>query len=228
MSDFNKIKNLSSLEFNDVENLDLGLINATIKNLKLSANSNENGKIKIKFSLLNNLETLILFNKSNLDIYDLPNNNDDIYELRNLKYLYLSQGELSQKLNIKVIIPNLIYFYLSIENDETLVDDPCEEEIDFEWSQCWEENLREMINERFKDDINSYFGKFTNLKYLYLNFYVMQSNNGDGLTKKFICKKLENEIFKCNYLYDWTYRITLNELFYYNQKMNKKYNIKLI
>ena len=97
MSDFNKIKNLSSLEFNDVENLELGKISATIKNLKISANSNKNGKIKVKFSLLNNLETLILFDKSKLDIYDLPNNNDDIYILRNSKYLYLSQGEFSQK-----------------------------------------------------------------------------------------------------------------------------------
>ena len=56
----------------------------------------------------------------------------------------------------------------------------------------------------------------------------MTNNHGDGFTKKFICKKLENDIFKCNYMQDWTYYITLNELFYYNQKMNKKYNIKLI
>ena len=55
----------------------------------------------------------------------------------------------------------------------------------------------------------------------------MQNNHGDGLTKKFICKKLENNIFKCNYMYDCTDFIEQKELFYYHQKMNKKYNIKL-
>jgi len=91
--DFNKIENLTSLEFKDIKNLELGQMNARIKNLKISGDWN--GKIKVKFSLLNNLEALILYGNSKLDIYDLPNNNNDIYELRNLKYLYLSQFKLS-------------------------------------------------------------------------------------------------------------------------------------
>jgi len=93
ISDLNNIENLTSLEFYNIENLELGQMNARIKNLKISGNYN--GKIKVKFSLLNNLEALILYNNSKLDIYDLPKNNKDIYELRNLKYLYLSQLKLS-------------------------------------------------------------------------------------------------------------------------------------
>ena len=99
ISDINTIENLTSLEFEYIKDLELGEMNARIRNLKISGEYN--GKIKVKFSLLNNLEALILDGNSKLDIYDLPNNNNDIYELRNLKYLHLSQFELPEKLNIE-------------------------------------------------------------------------------------------------------------------------------
>ena len=42
MSDFNKIKNLSSLELCDIDYMDLGQINSRIKNLKISGENLEN------------------------------------------------------------------------------------------------------------------------------------------------------------------------------------------
>jgi len=55
------------------------------------------------------------------------------------------------------------------------------------------------------------------------------NNNGEGHSKTFICKKLENDIFKCHYIYIDIFArdYKQEELFYYNQKMKKKYNIKL-
>ena len=188
--DFNKIENLTSLEFENIKNLELGQMNARIKNLKISGEWN--GKIKVKFSILNNLEALILYGNSKLDIYDLPNNNNDIYDLRNLKYLYLSQLELSEKLNIGVTIPNLMYFYLSFDEDSGLDD------YDFDFFREKTEN--QIKDTSFECDID-YFLEFTNLKYLHLYFKRLESNNGDGHSKTFICKKLENDIFKCHYIY---------------------------
>ena len=218
--DFNKIENLTSLEFYNIKNLELGQMNARIKNLKISGGWN--GKIRVKFSILNNLEALILYGNSKLEIYDLPNNNNDIYELRNLKYLYLSQLELSERLNIEVTIPNLIYFYLSFDEGSDSAPDDYDDDY-----------FREKIEDKIKDtsfkcDID-YFLEFTNLKYLHLYFRRMESNNGEGHSKTFICKKLENDIFKCHYIYidDYERNYKQEELFYYNRKMEKKYNIKL-
>ena len=218
ISNFNKIENLTSLEFRDVKNLDLGQMNARIKNLKISGEWNE--KIKVKFSLLNNLEALILYGNSKLDIYDLPNNKNDIYELRNLKYLYLSQLELSEKLNIKVTIPNLIYFYLSFDEDSPIDD--------YDYDPFTEKREDKIKDTPFECDID-YFLEFTNLKYLHLYFKKLESNHGEGQSKTFICKKLENDIFKCHYIYidDFNRNYIQEELFYYNQKMHQKYNIKL-
>ena len=220
ISDINKIENLTSLEFEDIKNLELGKMNARIKNLKISGDYN--GKIKVNFSLLNNLEALILYGNSKLDIYDLPNNNNDIYELRNLKYLYLSQFELSEKLSIEVTIPNLIYFYLGFED----VNGPHDHD------SFYEEMEKEIKDGSFESDI-SYFREFTNLKYLRLYFELLMGNHGEILSKTFICKKLENDIFKCHYIYidvetwDCERHYKQEELFYYNKKMKKKYNIKL-
>ena len=219
MPDINEIKNLTSLEFEDIQNLELGPVNARIKNLKISGEFN--GKIKVKFSLLNNLETLILYGNSKLDIYDLPNNNNDIYELRNLKYLYLS-FELSEKLSIDVTIPNLINFYLSFEDlhGPHLEDDPFD---------SFNEKIQDEIKDgSFEPDIG-YFSEFPNLKYLYLYFELLKSNHGEVNSKTFMCKKLENDIFKCHYIYKDEYErdYIQEELFYYNQKIKQKYNIKL-
>ena len=189
ISDFNKIEHLTSLEFEDIKNLELGQMNARIKNLKISGAYN--GKIKVKFALLNNLEALILYGNSKLDIYNLPNNNG-IYELRTLKFLYLSQFVLSEKLDIKVTIPNLIYFYLSFDEDSPLDD--------YNYDLFHIKTEVEIKNIPFEYDIN-YFNKFTNLKYLHLYFKCLQSNSGEGYSKTFICKKLENDIFKCHYIY---------------------------
>ena len=155
-------------------------MNARIKNLKISGDYNE--KIKVKFSILNNLEALILYGNSKLDIYDLPNNNNDIYELRNLKYLYLSQLELSERLNIEVTIPNLIYFYLSFDEDSGL---------DYYDFDLFLEKMENQIMDRsFECDID-YFLEFTNLKYLYLYFKRMKSNNGEGSLELSYVKNLK-------------------------------------
>ena len=225
ISDINKIENLTSLEFIDIKNLELGQMNARIKNLKISGEYN--GKIKVKFSLLNNLETLILYGNSKLDIYDIPNNNNDIYELRNLKYLYLSQFELSEKLSIEVTIPNLIYFYLGFE-DVNGPQDPDDHD------SFYEKMENEIKDGLFESDIG-YFRKFTNLKYLKLYYELLKCNHGEVCSKTFMCKKLENDIFKCHYIYiddGWHYLgeeryYKQEEFFYYNKKMKKKYNIKL-
>ena len=200
--------------------MELGQINARIKNLKISGEWN--GKIKVKFSLLNNLEALILYGNSKLDIYDLPNTNNDIYELRNLKYLFLSQFELSEKLNIEVTIPNLICFYLSFDEDSPLDDH------DFDYEFFREKTENQIKDTSFESDID-YFLEFTNLKYLHLYFKRLGNNTGEGQSKTFICKKLEKDIFKCHYIYidDFCRDYIQDELFYYNQQMKKKYNIKL-
>jgi hypothetical protein len=223
--DFNKIENLTSLEFYNIKNLELGQMNARIKNLKISGGWN--GKIRVKFSILNNLEALILYGNSKLEIYDLPNNNNDIYELRNLKYLYLSQFELSEKLSIEVTIPNLIYFYLGFK-DVNGPQDPDDHD------SFYEKIEKEIKDEPFESDID-YFHKFTNLKYLSLYFILFLGNHGEECSKTFMCKKLENDIFKCHYIYiddGWHFLgeeryYEQEEFLYYNKKMKKKYNIKL-
>ena len=217
ISDINTIENLTSLEFEDIKDLELGEMNARIRNLKISGE--DNGTIKVKFSLLNNLEALILYGNSKLDIYDLPNNNNDIYELRNLKYLHLSQFELPEKLNIEATIPNLIYFYLSFED----LNGPHSEDDSF-----YEKMMDEITDRPFEPEIG-YFREFANLKYLHLYYELLKCNHGEVCSKTFICKKLENDIFKCHYIYmdDYERDYLQEELFYYNQKINKKYNIKL-
>ena len=181
-----------------------------IKNLKISGNFN--GEIKVKFSLINNLETLILYGNSKLDIYDLPNNNNEIYELRNLKYLYLSQLELSEKLNMKVTIPNLIYFYFSLDEDSPL--DDYDYDL-FHWKTEYQ------IKDTFFENDIAYFEEFANLKYLHLYFKCLLRNSGERYSKTFKCKKLENNIFKCHYIYidDYDRNYWQKELFYYNKKI---------
>ena len=95
----------------------------------------------------------------------------------------------------------------------------------------WEsfpEKTEDEIKTPFEYDID-YFDEFTNLKYLHLYFKRMSSNNGEGHSKTFICEKLENDIFKCHYIYFDNYERDYwqKEIFYYNKKMDKKYNIKL-
>jgi hypothetical protein len=137
-----------------------------------------------------------------------------------LKYLYLSQLELSEKLNIKVTIPNLIYFYLSFDEDSPIDD--------YDYDPFTEKREDKIKDTPFECDID-YFLEFTNLKYLHLYFKKLESNNGEGQSKTFICKKLENDIFKCHYIYidNYNRNYMQEELFYYNQKMDQKYNIKL-
>ena len=146
--------------------MELGNLNTRIKNLKISGVYN--GKIKVKFALLNILEALILYGNSKLDIYDLPNNYNDIYELRNLKYLYLSQCELSEKLDIEITIPNLIYFYLSFDEDDLLQD--------YDYYFFHEKTENKIKDAPFEYDID--YHEFTNLKYLYLYFKCMQRHSG--------------------------------------------------
>ena len=70
----------------DIEDVDLGKINITIKKLKILESS-----IRMPFSFLNNLEKLD-FAQVKLDIYDLAKNKTNI-ELLNLKSLYLSNSQ---------------------------------------------------------------------------------------------------------------------------------------
>ena len=103
---FHKINNLTSIEIdklpkneNDLKHIN----NPNIKTLKI----NDRSVIKMPFSLLNNLEALIL-GSCQINIYSIPNINEFL-ELKNLKYLHLKQTGVTKKLNIKFSSPNLIY-----------------------------------------------------------------------------------------------------------------------
>lgn len=74
------------MELYDIEDVDLGKINITIKKLEILESS-----IRMPFSFLNNLEELD-FDHVKLDIYDLAKNKTNI-ELLNLKSLYLSNSQ---------------------------------------------------------------------------------------------------------------------------------------
>ena len=88
--------------------------------------------------------------------------------------------------------------------------------------------MDEITDGPFEPEIG-YFREFANLKYLHLYYELLKCNHGEVCSKTFICKKLENDIFKCHYIYmdDYERDYLQEELFYYNQKINKKYNIKL-
>ena len=103
------VENLESLEIDITEdNFDLRkLVVPNIKNLKFYSSANHK-IVKMPFSLLNDLEALIIYD-AKLDIYSIPNEPE--LELKKLKYLKLILTRVNKKLNIKFSCPNLIYLY---------------------------------------------------------------------------------------------------------------------
>ena len=104
------IKNLTSIEICGLQKIyDLKQINIpNIKKLKIKKGS----IVKMPFSLLNKWETLIL-GAVQIKIYSIPENNNT-FELKNLKYLKLNETGVTKKLNKKFNCPNLIYFKFNI------------------------------------------------------------------------------------------------------------------
>ena len=198
ISEFKKNRNLTSIEIYNIKKCDLGLINSTtVKNLKIV----DGKKVKMPFSLLNNLEGLILENVVSLDLYDIPN---DKKKLKNLKFLRLSNNS---EINEKFITPNLIYLSLDFysqnyEELENIYDFlsyfnllpklPMKLDI---YNLC--PQLAEIPFDNYSD---FYFTRFPKLKHLYLSFSdIVADDNQRKIYIKFIEEK--NNIFKCYYNY---------------------------
>ena len=198
ISEFKKNKNLTSIEIYNIKNCDLGLISSTtVKNLKIV----DGKKIKMPFSLLNNLEGLIFENVVSLEIYDIPNNKK---KLKNLKYLRLTNN---LKINEKFSTPNLIYLSLDFYSQNY-------EQLEYTYDFLSYLNLLPEIPSKldkyhlcpqlaelpFDNYFDFYFSKFPKLKHLYLSFSdIVADDKFRKMYLKFIEEK--NNIFKCYYNY---------------------------
>ena len=245
---FHLNKNLTSIELSDLpKKYDLKQINTpNIKKLKISGGS----IIKMPFSLLNKLEALLL-GYAQIKIYSIPENKNT-FELKNLKYLELDQTGVTKKLNKKFYSPNLIYlnltfvayykkifylaYYFNLYGDEEEEKNENKNNVDndndsFSNKEDYEDFDESHIHE-YNDilpqyDIDNYYGKYINLKYLSLLFYD-DSTLQMSYEKILKCVKLTDNIIKC---YDYKnessdYEFSITESFFYDQKTEKRFRIQ--
>ena len=194
ISEFDKIKNSACIQ---IKKCDLGQISPSIKKLKIV----DGKKISMPFSLLNNLEVIILENVASLEVYDVPNKN---IKLKKLKYLRLSN---SSNINIEFTTPNLIYLSLEFHSEHyeqlEIINDflsyfkfipkiPSKLDI---YHLC-----PQLAEISYDDYLDFYFSKYPELK----NFYFSLSDTvADDNYRKIYLKFIEqeNNIFKCYYNY---------------------------
>ena len=211
---FHKINNLTSIEIdklpkneNDLKHIN----NPNIKKLKI----NDRSVIKMPFSLLNNLEALIL-GSCQINIYSIPNINEFL-ELKNLKYLHLKQTGVTKKLNIKFSSPNLIYLFLEIvayykkisyfayyfdlygEEEEEKEKEENEDNDSFSNSENYESynsHIHDYNDILPQYDVDKYYDKYIYLKYLSLLIFD-DSTSQEIFQKNIKCVKITNNIIKC-------------------------------
>ena len=186
---FHFIKNLTSIELSDLPKIyDLNQLNTPyIKKLKIHRGS----IIKMPFSLLNKLEALLL-GFAKIKIYSIPENKNT-FELKNLKYLELDETGITKKLNKKFYSPNLIYlnltfvayykkifylgYYFNLYGDEeeeknenkNNVDNDNDSFSNEEDYEDWDDSHIHKYNDILPQyDIDNFYGKYINLKYLSL------------------------------------------------------------
>jgi len=245
---FHLNKNLTSIELSDLpKKYDLKQINTpNIKKLKISGGS----IIKMPFSLLNKLEALLL-GYAQIKIYSIPENKNT-FELKNLKYLELDQTGVTKKLNKKFYSPNLIYlnltfvayykkifylaYYFNLYGDEEEEKNENKNNVDndndsFSNKEDYEDFDESHIHE-YNDilpqyDIDNYYGKYINLKYLSLLFYD-DSTSQMSYEKILKCVKLTDNIIKCyNYKNENSdYEFSITESFFYDRKTEKRFRIQ--
>ena len=245
---FHFIKNLTSIELSDLPKIyDLNQLNTPyIKKLKIHRGS----IIKMPFSLLNKLEALLL-GSAKIKIYSIPENKNT-FELKNLKYLELDETGITKKLNKKFYSPNLIYlnlifvayykkiFYLSYyfnlygyeeqeknENENNVDNDNDSFSNEEEYEDFDDSHIHEYNDILPQYDIDNYYGKYINLKYLSLLFYD-DSTLQMSYEKILKCVKLTDNIIKC---YDYKnessdYEFSITESFFYDQKTEKRFRIQ--
>ena len=224
ISEFKKNKNLTSIEICNIKKCDLGLISSTtVKNLKIV----DGKKIKMPFSLLNNLEGLIFENVVSLEIYDIPNNKKN---LKNLKYLRLTNN---LNINEKFNTPNLIYLSLDFYSQNY-------EQLEYTYDFLSYLNLLPKIPSKldkynlcpqlaelpFDNYFDFYFSEFPKLKHLYLSFSdIVADDKIRKMYLKFIEEK--NNIFKCYYNYqNDDEKLNIVQSFFYdlNSQISSKVN----
>ena len=204
--------------------------------------------IKMPFSLLNKLEALLL-GVGKIKIYSIPENKNT-FELKNLKYLELDETGVTKKLNKKFYSPNLIYlnlkfsaiykkiFYLAYyfnlyrneeeEENQNNIDNDNDSFSNEEDYEDWDDSHIHEYNDILPQyDIDNFYGKYINLKYLSLFFY--DDSTSQMIYEKILkCVKLSDNIIKCydyrNESSDYEFRIT--ESFFYDQKTEKRFRIQ--